>query len=80
MTIRKAQITLIFILLLIAISLYLLYVLIGIYLNSLVALKYATASMDDVEYISLYSKVLIGYVILVLIVMIALLRKYFNRS
>jgi hypothetical protein len=41
----------------------------GIYLNSSVGLKYEAVSKEDIEYIVLYSKVLIIYIILIIVML-----------
>jgi hypothetical protein len=53
----------------IAFSLYMLLTMLGIYLNSSVGLKYEAVSKEDIEYIVLYSKVLIIYIILIIVML-----------
>lgn len=63
-------------LLLICFSLYLLYVLSGILLNSAVSLKYEAVSIADIEYCILHAKILIIYILLVLFVLIGCLFRH----
>ena len=65
----------IFRIIMIAFSIYILFIATGICLNSAVNLKYETASIEDIAYVYLYSKVLIIYIILVLVMLVFLLRK-----
>ena len=50
-------------------SVYLLYILAGIYLNASLGLKYGIGT-TDIEYGILYSKVLMVYIILVIVILI----------
>jgi hypothetical protein len=56
----------IFRVIMIAFSLYMLFTIFGIYLNSSVGLKYEAVSKEDIEYVVLYSRVLLVYIILVI--------------
>ena len=64
--------------LLIAFSLYLLYILLGFYINGMVNLKYDTVSVSDIEYCIKYSKILIIYTIIVVIYIFCAFKK--NKS
>lgn len=59
----------------IVISLYLLYILVGIYLNSTVGLKYESVSAEDIKYGMLYTKILMIYIITVTIMLICSFKK-----
>jgi uncharacterized BrkB/YihY/UPF0761 family membrane protein len=56
-------------------SFYLLYILVGIFLNANVNLKYDAVSIEDIKYIILYSKILIIYVAIVIIFLALILLK-----
>jgi hypothetical protein len=73
---NKKLIRKIFVLLLTCFSLYLLYILTSILLNSAVSLKYEAVSIEDIEYCILYTKVLILYILLVLFVLIGSLLRH----
>lgn len=73
---KKKMIKKVLLLLLICFSLYLLYVLSGILLNSAVSLKYEAVSIADIEYCILHAKILIIYILLVLFVLIGCLFRH----
>ena len=56
-------------------SVFILYVMYGIYMNSSVCLTYESASLKDIEYVNLYSKVVIAYLVLVIVFIIISLKK-----
>ena len=59
-------------------SFYLLYILVGIFLNANVNLKYTAVSIEDIKYIILYSKILIIYVVFVIIFLVLFLLRNNN--
>ncbi len=69
-----------FLIFIILFSIYLLYVLIGIYLNGMVNLTYEVYSLEDLKYVVSYSKILIIYVILVIAILIYNLISYFRKN
>jgi hypothetical protein len=58
-------------------SLYMLYILISIFLNANVSLTYTSVSLEDIKYIILYSKILIIYIIVVIVI---LFRSFFKKN
>jgi len=46
---------------------YVLYIMLGILLNSSVCLTYEAASMSDIQYVNAFSKVIIIYILCVLV-------------
>ena len=59
----------------ITVSVYLLYALVGIYLNGSVGLTYEAVSMEDIEYGMLYTKIVMIYIVIVTIMLIGSLKK-----
>jgi hypothetical protein len=56
--------------LMIAFSGFILYVMFGIYMNSSVCLTYQSASIADIQYVNLYSQVIILYIILMIVFLV----------
>jgi hypothetical protein len=59
----------------IASTLFLLYVFVGIFLNSSVSIKFNSVSKEDIEYVSAYSKITIVYLFLILVLLLASFKK-----
>ena len=49
---------------------FILYVMFGIYMNSSVCLTYESASVSDIQYVNLYSKVMILYIVLMVVLLL----------
>ena len=49
---------------------FILYVMFGIYMNSSVCLTYESASLSDIQYVNLYSKVMILYTVLMIVLLL----------
>jgi len=64
----------IFVIIMITISIYLLFVIFGIYLNGNIAYTYGAVSLDDIEYVIVYSKLLLIYISLIIIVLLYLFK------
>jgi len=65
----------IFKIVMIVFSVCVLFITIGVLLNSSVNLKYEAASVEDVAYVHLCSKILIVYVVLVIVFLISSFKK-----
>ncbi len=72
---RRLIIKRIFKITLIVISLYLLYILVCIFINGSLGLKYESVSTEDIEYGMLYTKILMGYIIVITIILLHSLKK-----
>jgi len=60
----------IFKLIMVIFSGFILYVMFGIYMNSSVCLTYESASLSDIQYVNLYSKVMILYTVLMIVLLL----------
>jgi hypothetical protein len=59
----------------IAYSGFILYIMVGIYINSSVCLTYESASIADIQYVNLYSKIIIVYLILMIAFLVISIRR-----
>jgi len=59
----------------IAFSVCVLYVVYGIYMNNSVCLTYGSASIADIEYVNMYSKIILVYIILMIVFLVVGLRR-----
>ncbi len=67
-------------LLLIFFSLFLLYIISGIYLNGMINITYEVVSIEDLKYVVTYSKVFIIYLVLMTSIMIYSLVSYLKKN
>jgi hypothetical protein len=65
----------IFKIIMILFSIFIFFITVGIVLNSSVNLKYEMASVEDIAYVCLYSKILLVYVVLVIVFLIFSFKK-----
>jgi|GEM_PF-4136696 hypothetical protein len=56
-------------------SVYVLYVVFGMYMNSSVCLTYESASVADIENVNMYSKIVLVYIIFMIVFLVVGLRR-----
>ncbi len=66
--------------LILLLTIYLLYIQVGILLNGMINITYEVVSIDDLKFVVSYSKILIIYFVLITLVMIYRLVSYCKRN